>query len=215
MKRPAILLLAAMMIAAGCTKDDNTNPANNANIGSSNSNGNNNGGSGNNTYNQVSQNVKNNVKASYSIDNTRYRYKINITSTLASVYPNKTITCQVEGGYGDYYWVFDKTTLSSAQFYIGWCYPLRYNLNSAEESFLLSNGITTSNYAYMQVYLAELNICLDKQESGQTLKNDELDKLNTCRDGLKKLGITKLKNLLNVRVCVVIDGEKYIVGQIL
>ena len=59
--------------------------------------------------NEESQNVKKHVKATYSVDDKMKRYIIIITSTLSTVYPNRTIEYQIQGGYGNYYWILKET----------------------------------------------------------------------------------------------------------
>lgn len=122
-----------------------------------------------------------------------YRLQVEISSTLASLFPNSTIRYGIEWGekYKTYAPTFDHTT---------WL---------LSESSVVENVYNVDNR--LSPYIDSYNACMNKKRNGQTLSSEEKELLADC--------MTKLSQLTNDndfiwRVVVDIDGvicyqEKY------
>ena len=217
MKKIFILLFAAALLVAGCTKEESDANTPGSVIPSGGNSGNS-GGSGSGTNDEVAQNVNKHVKATYSVDRTRYRYIINVTSTLASVYPNKTIKYRVEYGYSDnydpvYYW-YDEETQVPARFNLNWYRLPNESYMQEELDYLEGNGISRDDIDDIAFYGQTFCYYWNKKDNGETLTSTEQELLEDAAELMENSGVNDLQYLLNVRVCVVVDGVVYPVGKI-
>lgn len=226
----AIVAMGTMLLATACSKEDDsyTSPRYINNTSG------NSGGSSD----DMATIVKDNVMATYSTLSNCYMYRININSTLANIYPNKTIYYGVECGYGAYALRKTESTSSSAQFLIPWCsatfgnnnsgmdnvqynnlYVWRYTYTGIDdywETTLYNAGISNPNNA-MSSCCVQLRVFLNLQnklDQGATLTEDERMVYNDARNIIESNGIWKMKGALNIRVYCKIDGRQYDVGYI-
>lgn len=216
MKKLFLFLFAATLLLAGCTKENSSDSGTVVPGGSGNSGGGNSGGGG--SDNSIAQNVKNHVTATSSVDRTCYRFIINVSSSLESVYPNKSIKYRVEFGYGypddePYYWYIEESH-APACFCLRWCYPPGQELMQAEKDYLSERGISWDDYCDISFYSQTFYYYQDKIDNGETLTASEQAMLEEAAELMEEKGVNDLRYLLCARVCVEVDGAVYVVGNV-
>ena len=184
----------------------------------------------------VAQIVKQHVHVSYTTYSDWYLYTLQFQSTLQQVFPNKNITYGVEAGYGSY--DVQKTNIStSALFVIPWeIYDgtgswgadngnskfhglsiwgyTEYNSNFPSLGNLTSIGVTKSDFGTMYSMLKMFYNLKEKLYNGGSLTSAEQQQFNDSKKYAEEAGVKKIKNRLDVRAYVIIDGKKYSVGMI-
>lgn len=230
MKRIKFLLSAFLVLNVifmvltlhSCGKDDNSQYDN--------------AGMDNNGSNdEVAAAVRSQVSATYSTDNSRYFYIINIKSSLASTFPGKRITYGVDCGYGSYCHSKPESNSSSCSFLIPWavCEAGSYTTGPKYKNLYIwnftSNGeqgdeIGTLKNAGISNPSQALSDCItfmrgfyalqEKIDNGSTLTTAERQQYNDSKKYIEQAGITKMKSVLSIRVYCMVDGKKYTVGYI-
>jgi len=153
----------------------------------------------------VEQKVMKNISA-YISPYSNYYFNISITSTIASVLPQKNIKYLVECGYGEYsvYVYADKNNK----------FPSTYNIQSYNDDSGFHTQMSLSIFDggspyemeswYVRTYLG----LLKKQSEGESLNSDEIACINYWAKKLPEQEVSAKRDFIG-RLCVEIDGRRY------